>query len=98
MGGAEGDALAELVHRLPVRVPLGDRAAPAHADLGAGVEPHPPADLEHEPVELVPEQEVAEVAPGEAELVAPRQVEVDPAEGERRPVPDRGPADREALV
>jgi hypothetical protein len=95
---AERDAFAELVHRLAVRVPLGDGAAPAHADLRVRVEPHPAAHLEHDPVPLLAQQEVAHVATREAELVAARQVEVDPAEGERGPVPHQGLAHGEALM
>jgi hypothetical protein len=51
-----------------------------------GVEAHPAADLEHEAVELVAQQEVAEVALGEGELLSPGQVDVDPPDGENRPV------------
>ena len=96
--GPERDALAELVHRLAVGVPLSDRASPAGADLRVGLETHPSAHLEHDAVELEAQQEVAEVAPGEAELVAPRQVEVDPAHGQERPVAHARPAHGDALL
>ena len=56
------------------------------ADLGMRVEAQAAADLEHDPVELVAQQEVAHVAAGEAELVAAGKVEVDPAHGQEGPV------------
>ncbi len=86
MGGPQGDALAQLVHRLPVRVPLRGRAPPAGADLGMGIEAHRPSHLEDHAVELVAQQEVAEVALGEGELVLPGKIEMDPADGQERPV------------
>jgi hypothetical protein len=95
---AERDAFAELVDRLAVRVPLGDRAAPAHADLGCESSRIPPPTSSTIPLNLLAQQEVAHVATREAELVAAWQVEVDPAEGERGPIPHQGLAHGEALM
>ena len=97
-GGPERDPLAQLVHRLAVGVPLGDRAPPAGADLGMRLETHASAHLEHDAVVLEAQQEVPEVAPREAELVAARQVQVHPAHGQERPVAHERPAHGDALL
>ena len=94
----ERDPLSELVHRLAVRVPLGDRTPPAGADLGMGLEAHPAAHLEHDAVVLEAQQEVAKVAPREAELVAAGQVQVHPAHGQERPIAHERPAHGDALL
>ena len=54
----------------------------------------PAAHLEHDPVELEAQQQVPHVAAGEAELVAARQVEVDPAHGQEGPVAHDAPGAR----
>ena len=98
VGRAQGDAFPELVDGLSVGVPLGHRASPAHTDLGMRVVAQPATHLEDDAVELVPQQEVAQVAAGERELVAGGHEEMHEAQGEERPVANLGLAHDHALL